>query len=169
EIAAEPHLTLVPGGAGRPVRELRARALHVHGAAAARVHAGSRAAVNLGGVATDELARGDVLTRGRRVTTSDAVHALLEHLPHDPRTWRSGTSVQVCAGTAHTTGRLDPLGLADAQSDAPKTMSVAPGTSALVRIRLDAPLPVWHGQRLILRSHGGDLAHGHTCGGGLVV
>ncbi|MCY1058421.1 selenocysteine-specific translation elongation factor [Nannocystis sp. SCPEA4] len=169
EIAADPHFTLVPTGPDRPVRELRARALHVRGAAASRIPAGARAAVNLGGVAVSELARGDVLTRGHRVVAGDAVHALLEHLPHDPRTWRSGTSVQVCAGTAHTTGRLDPLGPLAGDEDAPKTMSLAPGTSALVRIRLDTPLPTWHGQRIVLRSHGGDLAHGHTCGGGVVV
>ncbi|MFY0540290.1 selenocysteine-specific translation elongation factor [Nannocystis pusilla] len=169
EIAADPYFTLVPGGEQRPVRELRARALHVRGAAATRVPAGARAAVNLGGVAVAELARGDVLTRGHRVVAATSVHVLLEHLPHDSRTWRSGTSVQVCAGTAHTTGRLDPLGPLAGDEDAPKTMSVPPGNSALVRIRLDAPLPVWHGQRVVLRSDGGDLVHGHTCGGGVVV
>jgi selenocysteine-specific elongation factor len=169
EISADPHLTLVPTGAGRPARQLRARALQVRGAAAARVGAGSRAAVNLGGVAVSELARGDVLTRGHRVAASDAIHALLEHLPHDSRAWRSGTSVQVCAGTAHTTGRLDPLGPLVGDDEAPRTLSLAPGTSGLVRIRLDAPLPTWHGQRLVLRRQGRDLAHGHTCGGGVVV
>lgn len=168
EISADPHLTLVPAG-DRPVRVLRARALHVRGAPAERAGAGTRTAVNLGGVAVDELARGDVLTRGHRVAASTAIHALLEHLPHAPRAWRSGTAVQVCAGTAHVTGRLDPLGPPGSTEPAPKTLSVAPGTSALVRLRLDAPLPTWHGQRLVLRGDGGDPAHGHTFGGGLVV
>lgn len=169
EIAGDPHLALVPVGEGREPRTLRARALHARGAAIERASAGTRTAVNLGGVATGELARGDVLTRGHRVAATAALHALLEHLPHSPRTWRSGTSVQVCAGTAHVTGRLDPLGLPDGDAPAPKTLSVAPGTSALVRIRLDAPLPAWHGQRLVLRGDGGDPAHGHTFGGGAVV
>jgi selenocysteine-specific elongation factor len=169
EIAADPQLTLVPAGAARPVRDLRARALQVRGAAAERSLAGNRTAVNLGGVAVDELARGDVLTRGRRVVAGDAVHALLEHLPHSPRPWRSGTSVQICAGTAHATGRLDPLGPLEGTDPAPKTLSVPPGTSALVRIRLDTPLPTWHGQRLIIRGAGGDPSQGHTFGGGVVV
>ncbi|HEY8375322.1 MAG TPA: selenocysteine-specific translation elongation factor, partial [Nannocystis sp.] len=94
EIAADPHLTLVPAGPGRPVRELRARALHVRNSPAARVLAGTRAAVNLAAVGAAELARGDVLTRGHRVTAGDAVHALLDHLPHATRAWRSGTTVQ---------------------------------------------------------------------------
>ena len=168
EIAADPLLTLVPVG-DRPARPLRARALHARGAAIDRALAGSRVAVNLGGVAVDELARGDVLTRGDRVAPSTAIHALLELLPHAPRAWRSGSAVQVCAGTAHVTGRLDPLGPADGDEPAPKTLSVAPGTSALVRIRLDAPIPAWHGLRVVVRGDGGDPAHGHTFGGGVVV
>ena len=221
-------LALIPTGQDRHPRELRARALHVRGNPCEQAPAGSRVALNLGSVATDELARGDVLTSGPRVARSQVCLAILTHLPHDEHPWRSGTTVELCAGTAHTTARLDPLELltpdlspetaaallsqepanlsakpaspspsnlapgtapsaparnnlspetADFPADpsvpsrAPR-LTVPPGATALVRLRLDAPLPLWHGQRLVLRSARNSAAsrqHGHTVGGGQLL
>ncbi len=186
-------LELIPAGPNREPRELRARALHVRGAACEQAPAGSRVALNLGNVATEDLARGDVISSGPRVTRSQSCLALLTHLPHDEHLWRSGTTLELCAGTAHTTARLDPLAIIDdenlsqgtAQRDlsqetsasnlSPETPTrprVPPGATALVRLRLDTPLPLWHGQRLVLRSARSNATtrqHGHTIGGGLLL
>ena len=225
----------VPVGHLRLPAELRARALHVRGDTQGHTAAGNRVALNLGNVATSDLARGDVITTGHRVRRSDTILAVLSHLPHDDRPWRTNNTLEVCAGTAHTTARIIPLGPADpgaptnhlspgtpaparhlspgtpdparhlspgppasahhlspgtpsgapprpaaepAPSDHPppdtpsRRHPVEPGATAVVRLRLDAPLPVWHGLRLIVRTtRSGELArrHGHTTGGGVVV
>lgn len=198
DLARDARFTCVPTGADRGSAELRARALHVRGVTHEQTTAGNRVALNLGNIATDELSRGDIITSGPRVDRSQTILALLSHLPHDDSPWRSGTSVEVCAGTTHVTARLDPLGPLDgdlspgtaltdlspgtsppdppADDPSPTTPrgrpSVPPGATAIVRLRLDVPLPTWHGQRLILRTtRGGELArrHGHTIGGGLVL
>jgi selenocysteine-specific elongation factor len=224
DLSRDARLRLIPVGHHRDPRELRPRALHVRNTASEQAGAGSRVALNLGNVATEDLARGDVISSGPRVVRSQVLLALLTHLAHDEVPWRSGTTVQLCAGTAHTTARLDPLGdLSPETSDlspgpanpdlphrpakpdlshgpanpdlshgpAPSDLShrtdssnlshepasaprplVPPGASALVRLRLDAPLPLWHGQRLIIRSARDGAAahrHGHTTGGGIVL
>lgn len=246
DLARDARFTCIPTGQNRRPSELRARALHVRGATHEQISAGNRVALNLGNVATDDLARGDIVTTGRRVDRTRTLLALLTHLPHDDVTWHSGTTLEVCAGTTHVTARLDPLGpLSDdlppepddlspgtptkpprapaprpsnpadlspgtpaastrAAATGPGTSpartsdlspgtstpptpdlspgtsapppraraSVPPGAAAVVRLRLDLPLPTWHGQRLVLRTtRGGELArrHGHTVGGGLVL
>jgi selenocysteine-specific elongation factor len=188
DLSKDQRFTLVPAGPDREPSELRARALHVRGDTLDHTVAGNRVALNLGNVATSDLARGDLITTGRRVDRSDTILAVLTHLAHDDRPWRTGTTVEVCAGTAHVTARLAPLGplsdlpqepsepapedLSHKPGDPSRRFSVAPGATAIVRLRLDAPLPVWHGLRLIVRTtRSGELArrHGHTTGGGLVV
>ncbi len=189
DLAKAPRLLLVPTGEARAPRELRARALHIRGLASEQAGPGTRVALNLGNVGTDDLARGDVITSGARVARGQTCLAVLTHLAHDALPWRSGTAIQLCAGTASTTARLDPLlllgeppeetplnlssGTSSSGTPPPSTrVTVPPGATALVRLRLDAPLPLWHGLRLIVRSARDDDAahrHGHTTGGGLVV
>ncbi|MBK7830256.1 selenocysteine-specific translation elongation factor [Nannocystis sp.] len=221
DLGRERALQLIPTGPQREPRELRARALHVRAEACEQAPAGSRVALNLGNIATDELARGDVISSGPRVTRSQVCLAILTHLPHDEHPWRSGTTIELCAGTAHTTARIDPLALltdlsqdtatANLSPETPRTtrtastdlpqatprttrttdlspgtattdlsqetprparLTVPPGATALVRLRLDAPLPLWHGQRLIVRSARNNAAsrqHGHTVGGGQLL
>ena len=203
DLTRDVRLRLIPAGLHREPRELRPRALHVRNSPSEQAPAGSRVALNLGNIATEDLARGDVISAGPRVARGQVLLALLTHLPHDELPWRSGTTLQLCAGTAHTTARLDPLvdlspetsemspGTAavpapnmshgpssvpepnlSSGTSRPQRPLVPPGATALVRLRLDAPLPLWHGQRLILRSARDDAAahrHGHTTGGGLVL
>ena len=286
DLSKDTRFTCVPVGPNRHPSELRARALHVRGDALDHTAAGNRVALNLGNVATSDLSRGDVITTGNRVHRRETVLAVVTHLAHDDLPWRTGTTVEVCCGTTHTTARIIPTGpLADhpdadlspgpsdpslaahrsspgastssarssgtpasdsghpssgahkssrgdprqlssgtsnpahnsspgvsrgashlssgsppdpadpahrsspgvsreashlssgtppdpADPTAPRRFTVPPGATAIVRLRLDAPLPVWHGQRLILRTtRDGELArrHGHTVGGGLVV
>ncbi len=203
DLTRDVRLRLIPAGLHREPRELRPRALHVRNSPSEQAPAGSRVALNLGNIATEDLARGDVISAGPRVARGQVLLALLTHLPHDELPWRSGTTLQLCAGTAHTTARLDPLvDLSPETSEMspgtaavpapnlshgpaavpepnlssgtcrPQRPLVPPGATALVRLRLDAPLPLWHGQRLILRSARDDAAahrHGHTTGGGLVL
>lgn len=175
DIGKDPAFVLVPHGERRESREIRARGAQVRGAASERITAGNRTALNLGGIEVSELSRGDVVTRGAKVTRSSVFHAHIEQLPHGAAGWKRGSSVEVCAGTAHAVGQLDPLDVVHDPTleEDPGELMIRPGGAGLVRIRLDAPLPIWHGQHIVLRSFddGGDVAarHGLTAGGGTIV
>jgi selenocysteine-specific elongation factor len=172
DIGKDHALRLEPHGPGREPIEVRARAAQVRGAERDRILAGSRIALNLAGVETSSLSRGDVLTRGAAVARVDVFHAWLQHLPGDTPAWTDGTAVQICIGTAHATGRLDPLRrvpLADESDDG--DTSIPPGREGLVRVRLDAPLPIWRDARVVARGFSDASAdvQGRTVGGGFIV
>lgn len=166
-------LHLVPNGNREP-RDVRARAAQVRHDAEDRVVAGSRLALNLGGIDTGDLSRGDVLARGARVLATHAFHAWLEHIPGQSAPWRHDASMQVCVGTAHGIGRIDPLWVDPATLDeASETDGVVlpPGAAGLVRIRLDVPMPIWRDARVIIRAFTdpSEDHRGRTIGGGWVV
>jgi selenocysteine-specific elongation factor len=179
DLGADNHLRLVPAGPGRAEREIRSRGAQVRSAEQARVMAGNRLALNLANVEVAEVHRGDVLTRGPLVVVATTVHAMLQHLPGRDPAWEHDTSVQLCAGTAHAAARLDPLWHAphpDHEKDAPGAEpTIPPGHEGLVRIRLEQPLPLWRGQRLVIRGFSSSTvagAHddqGLTLGGGVVI
>ena len=181
DLGADNHLRLVPAGLGRAEREIRSRGAQVRSAEQARVMAGNRLALNLANVEVAELHRGDVLTRGPFVAAATTVHAMLQHLPGKDPAWEHDTSVQLCAGTAHAPARLDPLWHAPhpEQASEPKSTEaepvIPPGHEGLVRIRLEQPLPLWRGQRLVIRGFSASTvagAHddqGLTLGGGVVI
>ncbi|EDM80081.1 Translation elongation factor, selenocysteine-specific [Plesiocystis pacifica SIR-1] len=157
---------------------LRLRGMQVHGGPATRSRAGMRTALNLGGVAVEALQRGDVLTRGDKVLATDRLLARVHQLGFGQRAWARDTALQLCAGTASTAAHLVPLALEDPETgllvDPPAGATkpaIPPGGAGLVRLYLDTPLPVWAGQRLILRAF--SAAHmqeeGLTVGGGVVV
>lgn len=173
DIGKDHVLRLEPHGSGREPMDVRARAAQVRGAERDRILAGSRIALNLAGVETSAIARGDVLTRGAAVARADVFHAWMQHLPGDTPPWRDGTSVQICVGTAHATGRLDPLRrlpIPDVR-DLDDDPSIPPGREGLVRVRLDVPLPIWRDARVVARgfSDASVEVQGRTVGGGWIV
>lgn len=178
DLGTDQHLRLVPAGTGREVREVRSRGAQVRSAEEQRVLAGNRLALNLAGIEVAEIHRGDVLTRGPTVTATTVVHAMLQHLPGRDPPWAHGTSVQLCAGTAHAPARLDPLWHAphlEGETIPEGEVTIPPGHEGLVRIRLDQPLPLWRDERLVIRGFSSSTAvgahddQGLTLGGGVVV
>lgn len=164
---------LMPHGDREP-RPLRARAAQVRAEGRDRVLAGNRLALNLAGVERDEVERGDVVTRGPAVAQQSFVHARLFHLPGHGAAWRNGTTLELCAGTAHCSAVLDPLWVFPDPTAEPtdgREVVVAPGREALVRLRLSTPMPMWSGQRVVVRAFAepsGDWS-GRTTGGGVVI
>ena len=178
DLDVHPELKLVPGGDGREPKVLRVRGMQVHGREAKRSRAGTRTALALGKVSVDELARGDVLSLGDKVVRSDRILAVIEQLGFGLRPWARDTTLQLCAGTASSLAHIVPLALEESEtgelSDPMREKGkpkIGPGQRGLARIYLDPPLPIWAGQRVILRefSAGHAALQGLTVGGGVIV
>jgi selenocysteine-specific elongation factor len=130
--------------AGTPAR---VRSVQVHDEPRERAEAGQRVALNLAGVAREEVARGDVIAGGEAPpVASYRVDVALEWVTPDRRP-DGGTRVAVHHGTRETAARLAELG------------------GRYFQLRLEQPLVPAAGDRLVIRS----LAPPDTLGGGVVL
>ncbi|MEA2684881.1 MAG: selenocysteine-specific elongation factor, partial [Actinomycetota bacterium] len=153
-LAVDDELVTSPGG-----RKVRVRGLQSLQRAVGRAEPGSRVAVNLSGVARDELARGDALVRPgqwRPTRTLDASLHTLASLGHD--VGRKG-AYQLYVGSGEHSVALRVLGGTGTGT------GIAPGEDGLVRLRLPVAVPVLPGDRYVLRESGRD----ETVGGGEVL
>jgi len=155
-VALGDELAVLPGGLAA-----RVRGIEVHGAAVERAVAGHRAAINLGGVAVDDLTRGDLLAHPGRVAASHILDVELRHLATAPAPLGQRTKVLVHHGTAQV---LATLVLVDRGE-------LAPGGTAIAQLRIaqDTPLGALPGDRFIVRGFVATATHGTTIGGGRVV
>jgi selenocysteine-specific elongation factor len=150
EVKNDDRLRVLPGG-----RELRVRAIQVHGQPAPCAAAGSRCALNLAGIEKDGLARGMMLVDTRLTRASHTADVRLTLSRHVVSPLKSQLRVHVHAGTAETQGRLLWL----------EERPPAPGGTAFAQLRFDEPLPLLYGDRFIVRS--GEARH--TLGGCIVL
>lgn len=160
--------TLVRGAlaAGQPVnvvgskgvRASVARGLHVHDKSAERAEAPTRLAVNLAGLALEDVHRGDLVTTHEGATATNRFDARLTL--HGKV--RASAALEVYVGTARSAGRLQIVREAEEAED-------GSATPALGRIRLDNPLPVVGGDRFVLRGGSSKGAYGAVVGGGMVL
>jgi len=134
-------LTVLPG-----MRRARVRGVQVHDQPVDLADAGQRVAVNLTGLATDEIDRGDVLVASNGgVRPTYRIDAELEFDPDaEPDT---GDRVQIHHGTREAPARLTWLG------------------GRFWQIRLERPLVPAAGDRLVVRR----VAPPDTLGGGRVL
>jgi selenocysteine-specific elongation factor len=138
QIGRGDELELLPAG-----RRVRVRGVHVHDQPVDRAPAGQRVAVNLIGVATDEIARGDVLVSlGGEVRATYRIDAELELADPEP-----SDRVQIHHGTRESPARLTWLG------------------GRFWQVRLEQPLVPAAGDRLVVRQ----IAPPDTLGGGRVL
>jgi selenocysteine-specific elongation factor len=158
-VAVADELAVLPGG-----RTARVRGIEVHGAAVPRAIAGQRAALNLGGVATSDLARGDLLAHPGRVAASHILDVELRLLPTAPGPLERRAKVLVHHGTAQVLATLVVV-------DEAAAGGLAPGRTALAQLRIDAatPLAALPGDRFIVRGFVATATHGSTIGGGRVI
>lgn len=149
-LAVDDELELHPRG-----DRVRVRALQNHHEARDDLPPGSRCAVNLAGVAHDDVQRGDVLVRPGQwhlTTVVDADLAVLDGLDHAVS--RRGAFVAYVGAGEHPV-RLRILG-----PDA-----LEPGARGAVRLFLPEALPLLPGDRFVLRESG----RAETVGGGEVL
>ena len=131
----------------------RVRGLQSHGRKVETASPGRRTAVNLAGLAVDDLRRGMVVTALGRLKPANAVDVRLRAVRYLSRPVRHNLSVTFHTGSAEVEGRLV---LLDCES-------VAPGDEAWAQVRLSEPVAVIRGDRFIVRDAN------NTLGGGRVV
>jgi selenocysteine-specific elongation factor len=136
-------------------REVRVRSIHAQNRAAREARAGDRCALNLAGVAKDEVERGEWIVSPALHAPSPRIDAKIRLLPGASRGLRHWAPVHVHVGAAHLTGRV---ALLDADE-------VPPGGSALAQVVLEEPHCTCHGDIFVLRNHAAD----QTIGGGIVL
>jgi selenocysteine-specific elongation factor len=144
-------------------RELpvKVRGIQVHGQSAVRAAAGTRVAVNLGGIELSEVARGDSLCTPGAFEPTQRFDVHVDALV-GARPLRHGSRVRFHHGTSELLGRVAVAGVT---TDAATQAEVPPGASAYARIRLESPAVLTRGDRFILRAYSPPI----TIAGGIVL
>jgi selenocysteine-specific elongation factor len=133
----------------------RIRGLQTHKEKIEEAVPGSRVAINLTGVSTDDVRRGDVVTTPGWLRPTTLVDCRLRYLADAPIPLKHNATVDFFSGAAETPARIR---LLDAEM-------LAPGQDGWVQIRLAHPVPLVKGDRFIIRQPSPSV----TIGGGLVV
>ncbi|HUS29464.1 MAG TPA: selenocysteine-specific translation elongation factor [Kofleriaceae bacterium] len=156
EVKLGDELAVIPSGLAP-----RVRGIEVHGAAVDKAIAGHRAALNLGGVAVEDLARGDLLAHPGKVAASHILDVELRYLRSAPGPLAARSKVLVHHGTAQV---LAALHLVDKPT-------LAPGETGLAQLRLDqtTPLGALPEDHFIVRGFVETSTGGSTIGGGRII
>jgi selenocysteine-specific elongation factor len=156
EVRVGDELVVIPTGLAA-----RVRGVEVHGSAVDHAIAGHRTALNLGGVAVDDLARGDMLAHPDRVAGSHILDVELRHLRTAAGPLAPRGKVLVHHGTAQV---MATYVLLDGRP-------LEPGGMTLAQLRLDRETPIGAlpGDHFIIRGFAASATSGSTIGGGRVV
>ena len=134
---------------------VRVRGLEVHGGEVREAVAGQRTAVNLSNIAANSLARGMVLTAAGKFEPTRRIDCSLDLLP-SAKPLKYGARVHFHSGTAELGGRVYFLD---------RRKALRPGERAYTQVRFRDALPVWRGDRFIIRQFSPVI----TIGGGVVL
>jgi selenocysteine-specific elongation factor len=135
-------------------QHVRVRGIQVHGQAVEQAVAGQRTALNLTGIATQELARGMVLAPPSIFRSSSRLDVSLSLLP-SAKPLKDRARVHLHAYTFETIATASLVG----------QKQVMPGESALAQLRLAQPSLLLPGDRFIIRQ----FSPVTTIGGGMVL
>ena len=141
-----------------PGRETRIRGLQSHNREQEVAQPGTRMAINLAGLSRDAVPRGATITLPELAQTTAILDVCLERsprLPAEASPLRNNTRVRVHHGTGHGPARLV---LADGKV-------IEPGQNRLAQLRLERPICIWPGDRIIIRN----WQETATLAGGLVL
>ena len=141
---------ILPGGLKARVRGLQT---HKHKIEVALP--GSRVAVNLTGVATEDIERGNVVALPGWLEPTQLVDVRLDYLDDTSRELHHNQAVEFFSGTAETSAYVRLLG----------DRSLLPGGSGWAQLRLMKAIPLVKGDRFIIRQPSPSL----TIGGGVIV
>jgi selenocysteine-specific elongation factor len=155
--------TLIDGGleVGQEIEVLpsrlkaRVRGLQTHKQKLDATVPGGRVAVNLGGVSSDQLQRGDVLALPGQMQTRRLVDTRLRLLARAPRPLKHNDRVEFYSGAAQIAAHVRLL----------NDELIQPGGEGWVQFRLAEPTALARGDRFIIRQPSPSV----TIGGGLVI
>jgi selenocysteine-specific elongation factor len=133
----------------------RIRGLQTHREKIEKAVPGSRLAINLTGVRTDEIQRGQVVTTPGWLRPTTLIDCHLRYLADAPGPLKHNAPVSFFCGAAETPARVRLLG----------KRNLAPGERGWIQLRLLEPVAVVKGDRFILRQPSPSI----TIGGGTVV
>jgi selenocysteine-specific elongation factor len=150
EVRSGDEVRLQPSG-----RAARVRSIHAQDRASEIGRAGQRCALNLAGIATDEVARGEWVQGAALVNATARFDATLRLSAREVRALPACSSVHLHHGTRDVLARVAVL---DAER-------IEPGAERLVSIAPEAPLAACRGDRFVLR----DASARRTLGGGIVL
>jgi selenocysteine-specific elongation factor len=135
--------------------EGKVRNLQVYGRSVEKAVAGERAAINLQGIETSAIERGDVLVRPNTLSPTRLIDAYLEYLPDAPRPLKHRTKQRFHVGTTLTNASIFLLDRDE----------LAPGETGFVQLRLERPVVVLPQDRFVIR--GSSVIQ--TIGGGVIL
>lgn len=141
---------ILPSGTEGKVRNLQ-----VYNRSVERAVAGERTAVNLQGIETSAIERGDVLIRPNTLRPTQLIEAYLEYLPDAPRPLKHRTKARFHIGTALTHASVF---LLDREE-------LSPGEGGFVQLRLERPVVALPQDRFVIRAS----AAIQTVGGGTIL
>ncbi|MEL7566018.1 MAG: selenocysteine-specific translation elongation factor [Dehalobacterium sp.] len=134
---------------------VRVRNVQVHGEKVGEATAGQRVAVNLAGIETEEISRGDVLAEPGLLEPTYRIDVKFNLLKHPELAIEQRARVRVHHGTREVLGRVN---LLDREE-------LLPGESCFCQIVLETPLMALRGDHYVVRSYSPMI----TIGGGIIV
>lgn len=133
----------------------KVRGIQVHEESVNSVTAGQRVAINISGVKTNEVERGDVLSKPGIMESSMMIDCRLRYLKDAPRPLKNRDRVRIYHGTSELLGRII---LLDKEI-------LNPGDTGLIQIRLEEEIAVRRGDKFVIRSYSPMI----TIGGGTIL
>jgi selenocysteine-specific elongation factor len=133
----------------------RIRGLQTHNKKEDTAVPGSRTAVNISGVSTEQIQRGNIIAHPQQYQPTRRLDARLRLLKDISSPIKHGQEVKFFVGASETIGVLRLLGIEE----------LTPGEEGWVQIELREPVIAVRGDRYILRRP----SPGETLGGGMVV
>jgi selenocysteine-specific elongation factor len=133
----------------------RVRGLQTHKKKEQVAVPGSRTAVNISGIETESVPRGEMVVRAGQYQITRRLDARFRLLKDAASSIRHNSEVKFFVGASETIANLRLLGVEE----------LAPGEEAWIQLELRDPVVAVRGDRYILRR----LSPGETLGGGMVV
>ncbi len=143
-------LEIVPSGLRARVRGLQSHKHKVDSAPA-----GTRVAVNISAVSTDELERGEVLSAPGALTATRLLDVRLKMVRQGARNLRHNDEITFHTGSSESVGKVALL----------DSNELSPGDDGMAQIRLKRPVAVGKGDLFVVRL----LTPAQTVGGGVII